>query len=141
MSILHTCQSYELHEERKVHGALLDRHKAFPLRSNLGENLANMWVAGAQVKLWTVSSGFCYVTFSEHTGPVTAVGFLPTSAAAVSASMDGTVRAWDLLRYRNFRTMTTPSPVQFASLAVDPAGEVSNLNIAQARLCWEPILA
>lgn len=79
----------------------------------------------AQVKLWTVASGFCFVTFSEHTAPVTAVSFLPTSSAAVSASMDGTVRAWDLLRYRNFRTMTSPTPVQFASLAVDPAGEVA----------------
>ena len=78
-----------------------------------------------QVKMWTVSSGFCFVTFSEHTAPVTAVSFLPTSSAAVSASLDGTVRAWDLLRYRNFRTMTTPDPVQLASLAVDPAGEVS----------------
>ena len=77
-----------------------------------------------QVKLWTVDSGFCFVTFSEHTAPVTAVSFLPTSSAAVSASLDGTVRAWDLLRYRNFRTMTSPDPVQLASLAVDPAGEV-----------------
>ena len=71
-----------------------------------------------------MDSGFCFVTFSEHTAPVTAVSFLPTSSAAVSASLDGTVRAWDLLRYRNFRTMTSPDPVQLASLAVDPAGEV-----------------
>ena len=28
------------------------------------------------------------------------------------------------VRYRNFRTMTTPDPVQFSSVAVDPAGEV-----------------
>ena len=82
-----------------------------------------------QVKLWTVNSGFCFVTFSEHTAPVTAVSFLPTSSAAVSASLDGTVRAWDLLRYRNFRTMTTPDPVQLASLAVDPAGEVSPIPL------------
>lgn len=88
----------------------------------------------AQVKLWTVASGFCFVTFSEHTAPVTAVSFLPTSSAAVSASMDGTVRAWDLLRYRNFRTMTSPTPVQFASLAVDPAGEVGMSLLACAVL-------
>lgn len=42
----------------------------------------------------------------------------------LSASLDGTVRAFDLVRYRNFRTLTTPSPVQFVSLACDPAGEV-----------------
>ena len=77
-----------------------------------------------------MSSGFCFVTFAEHAAPVTAVAFLPSSSAAVSASLDGTVRAWDLLRYRNFRTLTTPSPVQFASLAVDPrrrGGEVAHL--------------
>lgn len=89
-----------------------------------------------------MDSGFCFVTFSEHTAPVTAVAFLPTSSACVSASLDGTVRAWDLLRYRNFRTMTSPDPVQLASLAVDPAGEVCNLlhSVAllpamQARAC------
>jgi periodic tryptophan protein 2 len=41
-----------------------------------------------------------------------------------SASLDGTVRAFDLIRYRNFRTFTSPSPVQFSCLAVDPSGEV-----------------
>jgi WD40 repeat protein len=54
----------------------------------------------AKVKLYQLSSGFCYVTFSEHSAPVTALAFLPTGAAVVSASLDGTVRAFDLLRYR-----------------------------------------
>jgi periodic tryptophan protein 2 len=53
-----------------------------------------------QVKVFQLSSGFCYVTFSEHTAPVTAVSFLPTGAAVLSASLDGSVRAYDLLRYR-----------------------------------------
>jgi periodic tryptophan protein 2 len=39
------------------------------------------------------------------------------------STLDGTVRAYDLIRYRNFRTFTSPSPVQFSSLAVDPSGE------------------
>ena len=77
-----------------------------------------------QVKVWNVQSGFCFVTFSEHTSPVTAVTFLPSGSVVISASLDGTVRAFDLVRYRNFRTLTAPHPVQFASLAVDPAGEV-----------------
>lgn len=42
----------------------------------------------------------------------------------VSASLDGTVRAFDLVRYRNFRTLSAPTPTQFISLAVDEAGEV-----------------
>ncbi|KAL6751014.1 WD40 repeat-like protein [Haematococcus lacustris] len=77
-----------------------------------------------KVKLFQVSSGFCFVTFTDHTAPVTAVSFLPSGHALVSASLDGTVRAFDLVRYRNFRTMTSPSPVQFVCVAVDAGGEV-----------------
>ena len=77
-----------------------------------------------QVKLWSIASGFCQVTFSEHTAPVTGLAWLPEAKAVASASLDGTVRAWDLVRYRNFRTLTTPSPVQFSCLATDPSGEV-----------------
>ena len=38
--------------------------------------------------------------------------------------MDGTVRAYDMIRYQNFRTLTTPTPVQLTSLAVDSSGEM-----------------
>ncbi len=44
------------------------------------------------------ASGFCFVTFSDHTAPVTDVKFLPSGHALVSASLDGTVRAFDLVR-------------------------------------------
>ncbi|GLC52693.1 hypothetical protein PLESTB_000658000 [Pleodorina starrii] len=77
-----------------------------------------------KVKLFQQSTGFCFVTFSDHTAPVTALAFLPSGAALLSASLDGTVRAWDLVRYRNFRTLTSPTPAQYGSVAVDPGGEV-----------------
>jgi periodic tryptophan protein 2 len=76
------------------------------------------------VKIWTPSNGFCFVTFAEHTAPITGLAFLPNSAALVSASLDGTVRAYDLIRYRNFRTMTSPTPQQLGCVSVDPSGEV-----------------
>jgi len=44
--------------------------------------------------------------------------------AVVACSLDGSVRAWDLVRYRNFRTFHAPTPVQFTALATDEAGEV-----------------
>ncbi|XP_043721408.1 periodic tryptophan protein 2 [Telopea speciosissima] len=77
-----------------------------------------------KVKVWTVSSGSCFVTFSEHTNAVTALLFMAGNHCLLSASLDGTVRAWDMFRYRNFRTFTTPSPRQFVSLASDQSGEV-----------------
>lgn len=77
-----------------------------------------------KVKVWTVSSGFCFITFSEHTNAVTALHFMANNHCLLSASLDGTVRAWDLFRYRNFRTFTTPSPRQLISLAADQSGEV-----------------
>ncbi|KAF7824873.1 periodic tryptophan protein 2-like protein [Senna tora] len=77
-----------------------------------------------KVKVWTVSSGFCFVTFSEHTNAVTALHFMASNNCLLSASLDGTVRAWDLFRYRNFRTFTSPSSRQFVSLSADQSGEV-----------------
>ena len=77
-----------------------------------------------KVKLWDTRSGFCIITFSQHTASVSAVEFASQGQVLFSASLDGTVRAFDLIRYRNFRTFTSPSPVQFSCLAVDPSGEV-----------------
>ncbi|KAF6032206.1 PWP2 [Bugula neritina] len=76
------------------------------------------------VKVWNSSNGFCFVTFTEHTGGITGVTFTKNGKSIVSSSLDGTVRAFDLHRYRNFRTFTSPRQVQFGCLAVDPSGEL-----------------
>ncbi|CAM9778389.1 unnamed protein product, partial [Phaeothamnion confervicola] len=78
----------------------------------------------AKVKLWGAGSGFCFVTFGEHEAPVSAVAFTANGSAVLSASLDGTVRAHDLVRYKNFRTLATPRPAQLTCLALDSAGEV-----------------
>lgn len=77
-----------------------------------------------KIKVWDVTSGFCIVTFTEHTSGVTACEFAKKGNVLFTASLDGSVRAWDLIRYRNFRTFTAPSRLSFSSLAVDPSGEV-----------------
>ncbi|KAG8926587.1 hypothetical protein FRC02_008788 [Tulasnella sp. 418] len=77
-----------------------------------------------KVKVWNSSSGFCFITFTEHSSSVTCVEFAKHGQVLFSCSLDGTVRAFDLIRYRNFRIFTSPSPVQFTALAVDPSGEV-----------------
>jgi periodic tryptophan protein 2 len=81
-----------------------------------------------KVKIWDTSTGFCFVTFNEHMSSVTAAQFAGKhggkKSVVFTASLDGTVRAFDLLRFRNFRTFTSPEPVQFSCLAVDPSGEI-----------------
>jgi periodic tryptophan protein 2 len=78
-----------------------------------------------KIKVWDVNTGFCIVTFTEHTSSVTACEFAKRGNNVLfTSSLDGSVRAWDLIRYRNFRTFTAPSRLSFTSLAVYPSGEI-----------------
>lgn len=53
-----------------------------------------------KVKLWNLHSGFCFITFHEHTSAISSIVFSGNKKFVVSASLDGTVRAFDVLRYR-----------------------------------------
>lgn len=56
-----------------------------------------------RVKVWELNTGFCCCTFADHTAAVTDICFAPNGKAVFSASLDGTVKAYDLLRYKPFR--------------------------------------
>ncbi|CAK9436041.1 uncharacterized protein LODBEIA_P06020 [Lodderomyces beijingensis] len=77
-----------------------------------------------KIKIWDVASGFCLMTFTEHTSAVTQVQFAKRGQVLFSSSLDGTIRAFDLIRFRNFKTFTATSRIQFNCLAVDPSGEI-----------------
>lgn len=84
-----------------------------------------------KLKLWNTLSGFCFVTFADkHKGPITGIQFAKPTVV-VSCSLDGTVRAFDLIRYRNFKTMTAPTRVQFNCLAIDTSGEIVAAGTAE----------
>ena len=51
-----------------------------------------------QVKVWNTRNGFCFVTFKDHTAGVKAVKFTSNGQVIISASLDGTVRAFDMNR-------------------------------------------
>lgn len=88
-----------------------------------GQLMATGSVDG-RVKLWHADSAFSFVTFSDHLAPVHSVEFTKRGRVLLSAAADGTVRAYDLIRYRNFRVLSSPKPVVFSSLAADPSGEI-----------------
>ena len=75
-------------------------------------------------KVWSAMTGFCIVTFKNHTAPVTGVSWLRSGAAFASCAKDGTVRVYDLRRYRNFRTLTTPRSQRLAACTTDAGGEL-----------------
>lgn len=58
----------------------------------------------AKIKVWAVASGSCYVTFAEHSSAVTGLVFTPNNNALVSCSLDGTARAFDLIRCVHHRS-------------------------------------
>lgn len=59
-----------------------------------------------KVKCWTTKNALCFTTFTDHEGAISDIKFLPKKGnAIITASLDGTVRAFDLVKYRNFRTM------------------------------------
>jgi periodic tryptophan protein 2 len=78
-----------------------------------------------KIKVWDTTNATCIVTFTEHTSKITGIKFIPNkSNVLLSSSLDGTVRAYDLVKYRNFRIMTTPKLCQFLCIAVDFSGEI-----------------
>ena len=93
--------------------------------SNDGQIIASGSDEG-KLKLWNTLTGYCFMTFSEHTAPITCVEFANNNNVLFSSSLDGTVRAYDLIRYRNFRTFKADigTNAQFTCLAIDPSGEV-----------------
>ena len=83
-----------------------------------------------KLKIWNASSGNCFKTFHQHSAEITDVCFTGReSSVVVTSSLDGTVRCFDLKRYRNFRTMMVEGQrpgdhAQLSCVACDPSGEL-----------------
>ncbi|GMS88534.1 hypothetical protein PENTCL1PPCAC_10709 [Pristionchus entomophagus] len=77
-----------------------------------------------KVKVWNTRSCFCIVTFDEHTSSAMGIAWTQSGKAVLSSSLDGTVRARDMKRYRNFRTLVCPDPTPLGALEVDSSGDV-----------------
>lgn len=75
------------------------------------------------LSVWNLPSGACSMTFTQHSARVTALVFLTGDAAFVSASLDGTIRAFDMGRYKNFRTLVAPDRLGITHIAIDRSNQ------------------
>lgn len=106
MANLHECLSYSLDGAHVVSGNL-----------------------GGRIKVWSSLTGETIASFGEeHKGPIKSIKFAPNKSGKViiSASLDGTLRAYDLHKFKNFRTFQSPVPEkrpEFICLDIDSTGE------------------
>lgn len=79
-----------------------------------------------RIKIWDAYNTSCLFTFVNcHVSKVTDIKFpFNKSNMVVASSLDGTVRAFDLIKFNNFRTMTPPESSQLTSVAVDNNAEI-----------------
>jgi WD40 repeat protein len=71
------------------------------------------------LSVWDIHSLSCTSTFFYHKKPITDVAFLNSGNAFVSSSLDGTIRAFDTQRLRNFRVFTTSRSSSFNFVAIN----------------------
>ncbi len=87
-------QSYIINQKGFVHETTsisFNNHKLFATGTNDGK-----------VKIWDKSSGYCLATFDEHESSITDVKF-SNKNTLFSSSLDGTVNAYDVVKYKQFR--------------------------------------
>ena len=78
-----------------------------------------------RIKIYDTSNSQCLNTFIDHNMKITGLQYCPNkSNVLISCSYDGTVRAFDLIKYKNFRIMTIPKLTKFTCCSVDFTGEI-----------------
>lgn len=90
------------------------------------------------LNVWSAQDFLCLATFSEHKNTVSAVRCIQNGNVFVSASLDGTVRAYDMVRFRHFRIFTPPFACRLNDVSADDSGELicaSDLDTFQI-LIW-----
>jgi WD40 repeat protein/serine/threonine protein kinase len=74
------------------------------------------------VAVWDIESGQRFLLIGQHENEVTAVRFSPDSAVLASASLDGTVKLWDVATGDLITTLDHGAEVNFISFTPDGAG-------------------
>jgi hypothetical protein len=79
------------------------------------------WSSGANhiVRLYDSEKGRALHSLLGHSGAITAVAFRPDGTSALSASMDGTLRLWNVMTGKELRRMEHKGGIHDAAVAPD----------------------
>lgn len=83
-----------------------------------------MMVDDGKIKVWDIEFGFCIVMFIEYISGIIVCEFVKKGNVFFIVSLDGFIRVWDLIRYRNFRMFIVFERLFFFCMVVDLSGEV-----------------
>nr|AAI28481.1 Pwp2 protein [Mus musculus] len=116
---------HELPEFNLIHSlSISDQRVASVAINSSGDWIAFGCSGMGQLLVWEWQSESYVLKQQGHFNSMVALAYSPDGQYIVTSSLDGTVRAFDLHRYRNFRTFTSPRPTQFSCVAVDSSGEI-----------------
>ena len=85
--------------------------------------------------VWRVNGARQLAVLSGHTNLVTGVGFLPGTERAVTASLDKTVRIWDVASQKEIRQFVNPANV--GALAISPRGDFIAAAVNKVVQLWD----
>lgn len=88
-------------------------------------NIIAVGTLDGKLKLWDTRSYFCFSTTALHNSKISDITFSPSNnTTVITASLDGTCKAFDCKRYREFRVLETAPKNQLLCLAVDSSSEI-----------------
>ena len=91
----------------------------------------------SSISVWSTSNGQLVAHLEGHFDVATQVSFLPGAKQLVSASVDGTVRMWDLATSKEIRRFSAPGE-QFLDLARSADGQTLAVGTKSgAAIAWD----
>uniref|UniRef100_A0A8B9HTP6 PWP2 small subunit processome component n=1 Tax=Astyanax mexicanus TaxID=7994 RepID=A0A8B9HTP6_ASTMX len=118
---------HELPEFNLIHSLSISDQRISAIAMNPTGDWIGFGCSGlGQLLVWEWQSESYVFKQQGHFNNMASLAYSPDGQYLATGGDDGKVKvcALSVFRYRNFRTMTSPRPTQFSSLAVDVSGEL-----------------